>query len=288
LIERAHAYRSTQQQALQDLLARLDDRDRRDAERASLIERRDAESAGLLARAEAELTAAETAARETVARAKAESQRLIGEIRRAVNEEWERLRQGEKTRAALERTRRNLKGLGLAQGVEAVSAPRDAAGDSRAAQPGDQVEVSHLGLRGEILVVEGGSATVRAGTLTVKFPLQALRITRAGSSVRHQDPASAGPREARGWEEGVKGTVPVEVHLIGRTGDEARDLLEKYLDDAFLAGLTSVRIIHGKGTGTLRRVVEDVLSGHPLVAEHRLGAPHEGGSGATVAVLSQT
>ncbi len=82
--------------------------------------------------------------------------------------------------------------------------------------------------------------------------------------------------------------VPVELHLIGRTGEEARDALEKYLDDAFLAGLTSIRIIHGKGKGALRRIVEEVLNAHPLVAEHRPGAPQEGGAGATVAVLGQS
>src|SRR5262249_42036348 len=70
LIERAHEYRSSQQRQLQELLARLDDRDRRDAERTALIERRETESAGLLARAEAELAAAEKSAREIVARAR--------------------------------------------------------------------------------------------------------------------------------------------------------------------------------------------------------------------------
>ena len=83
LIERAHAHRSTQQRQLQELLARLDDRDRQDAERGALLERREAESAGLLARAQAELEAARASARETIARAKAEAQRLVTEVRRA-------------------------------------------------------------------------------------------------------------------------------------------------------------------------------------------------------------
>src|SRR6185503_5653179 len=78
LIERAHAHRSTQQRQLQELLARLDDRDRREAERAAL-----------LARAQAELEAARTSASETIARAKAEAQRLVTEVRRHVNEEWD-------------------------------------------------------------------------------------------------------------------------------------------------------------------------------------------------------
>ena len=83
-------------------------------------------------------------------------------------------------------------------------------------------------------------------------------------------------------------TIPPEIHLIGRTTDEARDLLEKYLDDAFLAGLAQVRIIHGKGTGALRRAVEELLVSHPLVTSHRAGDGHEGGAGATVAMLGQS
>ena len=78
------------------------------------------------------------------------------------------------------------------------------------------------------------------------------------------------------------------VRLIGKTTDEARDLLEEYLDDAFMAGLPSVRIIHGKGTGAVRRAVEDVLSTHPLVTTHRPGSASEGGGGATVAALGQS
>src|SRR5262249_61636133 len=84
--------------------------------------------------------------------------------------------------------------------------------------------------------------------------------------------------------DGSAATVPNELKLIGRTTDEARDLLEKYLDDAFLAGLPSVRVIHGKGTGALRRAVEELLASHPLILSHRPGEPHEGGAGATVAV----
>ena len=73
--------------------------------------------------------------------------------------------------------------------------------------------------------------------------------------------------------------------LIGRTTDEARDLVEKYLDDAFMAGLAHVRLVHGKGTGALRKAVRGVLSEHPLVDSYRDGEPAEGGSGATVAAL---
>ena len=306
LIARAHAHRSTQQRQLQELLARLDDRDRRDAERAAQLERREAESAGLLARAQAELEAARATAREAVARARAEAQRLVTEVRRSVNDEWDRLRRAEKSRPELERARKRL--IETARRVEQTAgpaaAPETPAGGPAAA--GDRVEVPHLGLRGQVLAVDGDTATVQAGAVTVKVPLQALAVVGRADAARGDVARGEGvlyPRPRMGTDAGAKagdrpghrGTVaipgksgvPGELHLIGRTTDEARDLLEKYLDDAFLAGLSTVRIIHGKGTGALRRAVEDLLDGHPLIAEHRPGAPSEGGAGATVATLTQ-
>ena len=295
LIERAHAHRSIQQRQLQELLARLDDRDRKDAERGAQLERREAESAGLLARAQAELEAARTSARETIARAKAEAQRLVTEVRRHVNEEWDRLKRAEKSRPELERARKRLVETAqkVAHTAGATAPEPDGAGP---ATVGDRVEITHLGLKGDVLGVDGETVTVQAGAVTVKVPMQALRVIQRGPSPRPSPQRGEGeryprPRRGRGQGEGIstpgKGAVAVEMNIIGRTTDEARDLLEKYLDDAFLAGLTSVRIIHGKGTGALRRAVEELLSAHPLVAEHRPGASSEGGAGATVATLTQ-
>jgi DNA mismatch repair protein MutS2 len=79
--------------------------------------------------------------------------------------------------------------------------------------------------------------------------------------------------------------VAAELMLIGKRTDEARDLVEQYLDDAFMAALPSVRLVHGKGTGALRKAVRDVLAAHPLVESYRDGEPSEGGAGATVAAL---
>jgi DNA mismatch repair protein MutS2 len=148
------------------------------------------------------------------------------------------------------------------------------------------VEVPHLGLKGDGLSIDGATAAVRAGAVTVKVPVPALRLVGRGEPGRA--PAAARPRESA---DRARISVPSaarvanELHLIGRTTDEARDLLEKYVDDAFVSGLATIRVVHGKGTGALRRTVHDLLAAHPLVAEHRAGAPHEGGDGATVASL---
>ncbi len=77
-----------------------------------------------------------------------------------------------------------------------------------------------------------------------------------------------------------------EIHLRHLTADEALLKLDKYLDDAFMAGLYQVRVVHGRGTGTLRRVVRQQLAKHPLVKSYRPGDYGEGGIGVTIVALA--
>ena len=152
-------------------------------------------------------------------------------------------------------------------------------GDGPAAElvPGATVVAEHLGVRGELVTVTGATATVRSGHITVRIPVQALRAVTG--------PARSESAPRGGTSVPEKSGVTPELHLIGRTTDEARDLVEHYLDDAFLAGLPTVRLVHGKGTGALRKAVRDLLASHPLVESFREGQPSEGGAGATVAAL---
>jgi DNA mismatch repair protein MutS2 len=79
--------------------------------------------------------------------------------------------------------------------------------------------------------------------------------------------------------------VPPELLLLGRRAEEVEPLLSAYLDDAAVAGLRQVRIVHGSGTGVLRQVVRDLLATHPLVKAYRPGGRGEGGNGVTVVGL---
>ena len=77
-------------------------------------------------------------------------------------------------------------------------------------------------------------------------------------------------------------SVPTEVNLIGMTVDEAMPVMEKYLDDAYLAHMPSVRVVHGRGTGALKNAVHQRLRKLKYVKEFRLGEFGEGDSGVTI------
>ena len=80
-------------------------------------------------------------------------------------------------------------------------------------------------------------------------------------------------------------STPQEISVRGLTWDQAQPIIEKYLDDAFLAGLSPIRIIHGRGTGSLRAAVRHLLSSHPLVKSFHQAESSEGGLGVTVVEL---
>lgn len=77
-------------------------------------------------------------------------------------------------------------------------------------------------------------------------------------------------------------SVSTEINLLGKTVDEAIAELDKYLDDAYIAHLSSVRIVHGKGTGALRQGVHNYLKRQKHVASYRLGTFGEGDAGVTI------
>ena len=80
-------------------------------------------------------------------------------------------------------------------------------------------------------------------------------------------------------------SVSPEINLIGMTTDEAVPILDKYLDDAYLAHLPQVRVVHGRGTGALRAAVHKKLKRLRYVQEFRLGEFGEGDSGVTIVIF---
>jgi DNA mismatch repair protein MutS2 len=140
----------------------------------------------------------------------------------------------------------------------------------------DAVEVGTLGGKvGRVLDVRGKDAVVAVGSLKLTVPLATLRRTEA-------------PLETAVSYVGDAPEVHVntEINLLGLRADEAESAVLQALDSAVRADLKSLRIIHGKGTGALREVVNEMLRKDTRVREFRMGAWNEGGAGVTIAVFA--
>ncbi|HLK14649.1 MAG TPA: endonuclease MutS2 [Fimbriimonadaceae bacterium] len=121
----------------------------------------------------------------------------------------------------------------------------------------------------------GKSATVQLGPLKMTVPIERVR------PVDEKPTATVRPRTNIGLSRAQ--TATTEIHLRARRAEEAEDELNRFIDEALLAGLPSVRIVHGKGEGVLRKVTRELLRRHKGVRSFRDGEPGEGGAGVTVA-----
>lgn len=145
-------------------------------------------------------------------------------------------------------------------------------------KPGDAVQMVGSAVKGIVEGVSGEKATIVAGSFRMDVPLSRLRKT--GEAIPVAQPAFS-----------VKATrptgVPSSIMVRGMTVDEALPDVERYLDQAYRAGYDQVSVIHGRGTGTLRRVVQELLKSLPYVREYRLGDHGEGGYGVTIVTFAR-
>jgi DNA mismatch repair protein MutS2 len=161
--------------------------------------------------------------------------------------------------------------------AEQARATHPESAPGRAPVPGDQVEVVGRGIRGELVEVAGERARIQRGGLRFEVPTDQLRVV-----------GGAPPRErvAVAIEAPAGGSVVEEINLVGRRAREALADLAAFLDRAVRAGVGEVRIVHGIGTGALRRAVHDYLGTSPYCALFRDAEPERGGAGVTIAQLA--
>ncbi len=162
----------------------------------------------------------------------------------------------------------------------------------RPATLGARVAVGGLGLEGVIVALDGKNADVDVRGKRMRAKVADLRVL-AG--------APAAPGLAKSGSGGGGGAsqsrvrvnvdllpregLSSELHVIGCTVDQAVDLVSKFLDDALVTDVREVRIVHGHGTGSLRRGLEAFLKDHPLVLKASPAPPNQGGGGATIVEL---
>ncbi len=144
--------------------------------------------------------------------------------------------------------------------------------------PGAKVHIATLGQTGTVIAVAGDEVTVRLGIMKLNVPLANCRLAEA--------PPAPPPQSGRAGVDLAKAQqASREIDIRGQTVEEAEAVLDKYIDDAILAGLGELIVIHGKGTGALKKGVRAYLKDHRAVREIRIGESGEGGDGVTVAKL---
>lgn len=168
-------------------------------------------------------------------------------------------------------------------------APEYVAAAPREIVVGDKVKLRSFGSVGIVDQIKNGMAEVRVKSLRFREKLEQLELVE-----------QTGPKPQPGKLEKLQRSARTEFHLsdaeqkaqselnvIGQTTDEAVDAVDKFLDEASLASLSQVRIVHGHGTGALRRAIAGLLDGHPHVARFLSAPQDQGGAGATVVELRQ-
>lgn len=145
---------------------------------------------------------------------------------------------------------------------------------------GESVRIISIDKFGEVETFpdEKGDLNIQVGIMSVRSNIKDIERSESKEEVKAE-------KKTRSINKAKSKNISSEINLIGRTVDEAILLLDKYLDDAYLARLKEVRIIHGKGTGTLRDAIRKYLQNSKHVIEYREADYTEGGSGATVAVI---
>lgn len=225
-------------------------------------------------------------------RAKAEANRLVENARRAANSlllEVDRLKKEqakEKNASELARKAKASMKSHLNE-IDDLTAERFDSFDGedyvlpRPLAVGDTVLVTTLGTKATVVSLPDGKGNteVLSGAMKMKVPLQNLRLL-GGKAAKN-----TAPRRTAVSRERASTSAAMRVDLRGKNAEEALLDLDMFIDSAVRSGLTEVTIVHGKGTGVLRKAVQVHLRTHPNIRTFRLGVYGEGEDGVTIAEL---
>jgi DNA mismatch repair protein MutS2 len=260
------------------------ERNRSSRERDKAIKARQKTDA-LNAELEQRLEKIEDERREVLAKARAEGELEVAVLKRNLDSLRGQLRNARQPLDALKSVEQKVEAM--EQKVEAVVERRPQTvdrGPSNVQRPlslGERVRVGTLNAEGVVTALGESDAEVQIGSLRVRARLVDLERKQTEDSRPMTEESTVNlPSSA------VRTKSPgLEVSLRGMTVEEALEALERYLDQAYLAGLPFVRIVHGKGTGKLRAAVREALRGHSYVKSFEEGGEKEGGEGVTIAKI---
>jgi DNA mismatch repair protein MutS2 len=200
-------------------------------------------------------------------RLRSDGSTLLAEVRREGAAILSELKSGAKGRRELDRV--------LAEAtakLDVVAPPRPAQelGHEEPLKVGDQVELGDI--RGELLTLEPGKAVIARGGLRIEVAPERLRRARLDRSAQRQPYVTFSSET----------TQEDELNLVGARTREALRQLEQFLDQAYLTNQREVRVVHGIGSGALKKAIQDYLLTSPYCMSFRQAEPHQGGPGATI------
>lgn len=212
-------------------------------------------------------------ARRIMEQTRRESESIIADLKRMKKEQQNPDAQVNAIRRRIENNVDNLS-EGLLQKVDTGLPPKEV-------RKGDTVEILTIGSQGTVLAPANakGEVEVQAGILKLKVNISQLRL------VKQPDKPKPQPTSVHLKTGAMERTVRMECDVRGMALDEAIMTVDQYLDQAILAGMGEVSIIHGKGMGVLRSGIQQHLKHHMHVASCRLGVYGEGESGVTIVTL---
>lgn len=206
-----------------------------------------------------------------------ELERLRDDIARQVGNEIKALREMDRSARA---------SLNATEVLRTITKPLDRAmefipAEQREVRVGEKAEHRKFKVTGEIVSIDGTKAVLNVNGR--KMTVDTRDLAPKGGAA----PATRSSRDELRPASSDVAPISAELNLIGQRVDEAIDEVDRFLDRSLLEGKQAVRVIHGFGTGTLRKAIRDHFRKHPAVRSWRPGAENEGGDGATVVVLDE-
>ncbi len=283
IVEKAKSYMDSEYKKMEEILRELEEERKKLAAENAGLENLRREAALLkdrIIRQERDISAKKqeiiekcrAEAAEVTRRARLDAESAIKEIKALHQEESGKIRQ-----QVIDAARKKLAPADFGE-VEEVSGE---VLTEKTAKPGVWVYVPSLRQKGRILSISGKEAALQMGLLKTNLPFAKCVLTESPSE--KEAPKTGRKRAAREVAKTME--FKSEIDVRGKTVEEAILDIDKYIDDALIAGIGQVRIIHGKGTGALRSGLIQYLNKHAAVKSHTLAALNEGGSGATVVFL---
>jgi DNA mismatch repair protein MutS2 len=292
IIEDARSRISEQDESFEDLLSNLEHSRITIEKEQEELARYKAEAASLKAQLEKKQERLDSAKERILAEANEKAHTILREAKEYADETIKNFNKYGKAAGVsisdMERERTRLREkMNAAEKNMAKKTPAKVkkAVDPKALRVGDSVKVLSLNLKGTVSTLPDakGNLFVQMGILRSQVNLRDIEPI--------DEPVITAPNFNRTGSGKIKmaksSSVGIELNLLGKTSDEAISELDKYLDDAYIAHLPSVRIVHGKGTGALRKAVHNYLRRCKIVAEYHLGEFGEGDAGVTIVTFKK-